>query len=83
MENLDTKGKPIDVIYQGIELAEFNTVDDMYTVKSQSSIESQPMLIKPTKLIKTEKPFSFEMVLVSVDKIFSPLKIYMVNFDPE
>jgi hypothetical protein len=23
------------------------------------------------------------MVLVSVDKIFSPLKIYMVNFDPE
>ncbi|MFZ1305766.1 MAG: glycosyltransferase family 1 protein [Ferruginibacter sp.] len=28
LENLDTKGKPIDVIYQGIELAEFNTVDE-------------------------------------------------------
>ncbi len=27
LENLDTKGKPIDVIYQGIELAEFETVE--------------------------------------------------------
>jgi len=27
LENLDTKGKPVDVIYQGCELAEFETVD--------------------------------------------------------
>lgn len=27
LENLDTKGKPVDVIYQGIELSEFETVD--------------------------------------------------------
>lgn len=28
LENMDTKGKPVDVIYQGIELAEFKTVDE-------------------------------------------------------
>ncbi len=27
LENLDTKGKPVDVIYQGCELAEFKTID--------------------------------------------------------
>jgi glycosyltransferase involved in cell wall biosynthesis len=27
LENLDTKGKPVDVIYQGCELAEFETID--------------------------------------------------------